>query len=219
MNKFGSKNVEIKEIIEFPVAETVKNCKLHEIKLHDATAKAGESIEFVFIQKENIKREGTNDIVKNPDAGAKVGCRLFDPTINPQTEEKSTKQFFSNLKHVVNAYIPETELNLDSVEADSFGLYIKTIKSLLDAKKEIFEIPTNLKVVYNKSNYPSLPAYPNWISTPIKPRKFTSNPDYDFYEKRKTQATNLPNLAAMDNGGIELPNVDLSGDETPFDIF
>jgi hypothetical protein len=219
MNSFSTKTV--KEVLEFPVGLGVQGIRLTDVKVIEPQGKAGYSIgfEFSYLPKTKLENGEIIENKKDPNYGAKTLHRLFEPDTSrtPDQVEKATQQVLASIKHVFGAVIKEEDFNIDSIEALTFKEYISKVAETMK-KFPIDTIPLKLKVIYNKQNYVSLPAYPNFISSPIKPRELKADPNYDFFEKRKNTPdglTNIPVGGIALPGGFELPSPGL-GDGVPF---
>lgn len=160
---------------------------------------------------------------QNPSFGAKFTGKIFDYTANNETSEerveKAHRMFMSNIKHVVGAFMTQEEMQTAfATEATGVEEFMHNIVAAFKTGMDKYSrIGSELKVVYNKKNYLKFPAVPPFISTSIKPKEFTTDPRYDFYEKQNVAPTNpaaapgvpnmsIPNMPAVPNVGTPAPS-------------
>jgi hypothetical protein len=194
MSKYNLSDPELESRVPFPVRERVEDCYLKEVRKHPANqdGKFGVSVEFEFHYLPSEK--------STPGYGAILKHREFDPegSNNIEMDEsrltKSIKLSMTRIKHILGCYISNDKL--DKINVNSFEELVDLIVSSSTLKNSK-NIKTALKVTYNSKNISSLPKVPDFISTDMKPRVFSSDPTWDKYEKTSS-SPNVYNSVPVD---------------------
>lgn len=159
---FGTENVKENSLL-VPEVGGVENCQLTSMKLSkDKNQKT--CLDFTF---------------KNMSTGGVFTHKEFDPTdqgsLDAETHQKRIGWVMGRIKHIMGRYLPEAETIIPNVA--SWDAFVKVVGGKMKGRYQ--GITCSLKVVYNKSNFPSFPLFPDFISTEAFPKIFTFDPDYD----------------------------------------
>lgn len=131
--------------------------------------------------------------------GAVLQHREFKPKqLENQTAEKfkeAKDALKSRIVHICNRFIPEDQTKAIKSDDGSWSSYCKNIIKALGESYKGKKIA--LKVIYNNKNFASLPKYPDFISSALKPTEFKNNPNFDKFEISKA----TPDTEAGANAG------------------
>ena len=124
--------------------------------------------------------------------------RVFADTFNPSAQyftEDKVERTINQIKHVVTAFVAKEVA--DQIGGASWNEFAKKVVAVM--KPEVLDVPCELKVIYTNKDYPTFPAFPNFIktektadrnwqaSTKINPN--TGQP-YERFEKLQTPTSN-----------------------------
>lgn len=129
----------------------------------------------------------------------RVFASTFDPNGQYNTDadkfQSGVERCINQIKHVVTAFVAKEVA--DQIGGASWTDFAKKVIAVM--KPEVLDVPCELKVIYTNKDYPTFPAFPNFIktertadrnwqaSTKVNPN--TGQP-YERFEKLQTPTSN-----------------------------
>ena len=148
----------------------------------------GEKVSCDFVSMEVNDKGDLIILFKNESGTLKLTEFNIDPTHDKFLEKYADYQM-ARIKHIACGFVDVA--TVDAVEAPDYKGWAS---QLVEVLKPFFGKPCTLKVIVNKKNFPSVPLFPNFISTEKTPLDWSSNPQYDSY----TYAQSTPDAAPAD---------------------
>ena len=168
------------------------------------------------VTKQPIKAvEFTYESVDETSKGALFKFVIFEPKRQNELRDANDRKMvigtLARLKHVFNAYKTEEVCKDEELNKTlkgwnntiSFADFIASLSK--NVTPDFNKIKSKVKAVYKKgSNFPSIPNFPPFISTTLKPREFSYNPEFDLLEivgKKPTEESGESTDSGFNGGG------------------
>lgn len=164
---------------DFPA---IKNNTFLGVKLDNKNAKTPNLLIFGF------KNDRTGDIYRHrelsPENLDSVG------SLNEEAKTNIRQMLLNRLVHIAGAFVADIEDN--PIVGDSWVDFCNNLIARVNQHKDT---KCDLKLVYptkpaaDGKYYASFPLVPDFISTELKPKVFTANPQYELYELPQVSVT------------------------------
>lgn len=141
------------------------------------------------------------------DANGNLSLFLPEPLEDQTTDElaKRAKTAFGNIKHFISALIPG---GIPKIEGDTYHEVVD--KMVAAIPKESYNNPKlelNLKIMYNKKGYLTLPNYPPFASSIYKNMDFKFSPAYDFLVAPPKETTGSASTAKPETDAAKFNSI------------